>query len=129
LPPSEGALGDRADIADELDSVAKKLLLAKPRNFGIADLIALISLAGMVYSFISSQSALQASVGMKLDLLERIITDLRKNSDSVPMISYKVDALSRAQEENERQRNGMVQDIREMHDGLIAMGVNLKAKR
>lgn len=129
MPPSEGALGDRADIADELDSVAKKLLLAKPRNFGIADLIALISLAGMVYSFISSQSALQASVGMKLDLLERIITDLRKNSDSVPMISYKVDALSRAQEENERQRNGMVQDIREMHDGLIAMGVNLKAKR
>jgi hypothetical protein len=123
-------LGEQHDIASELDAVAKKLILTKgQREVRIADIVALLSIAGMIYTFISSQSALQAAIGLKLDLLEREIAELRKTADPVPMMVYKVDALARSQEENERQRQMAMQDLREMHDSLIAMGINLKGKR
>lgn len=123
-------MGEQHDIASELDAVAKKLILTKgQREVRIADIVALLSIAGMIYTFISSQSALQAAIGLKLDLLEREIAELRKISDPVPMMVYKVDALARSQEENERQRQMAMQDLREMHDSLIAMGINLKGKR
>lgn len=123
-------MGEQHDIASELDAVAKKLILTKgQREVRIADIVALLSIAGMIYTFISSQSALQAAIGLKLDLLEREIAELRKTADPVPMMVYKVDALARAQEENERQRQQAFQDLREMHDSLIAMGINLKGKR
>jgi beta-lactamase regulating signal transducer with metallopeptidase domain len=112
-------------LAAEHDPIAA----ATKQRFGISDIIALISLAGMVYSFISSQSALQTAFGMKLDVLERQNTDLRKVVEPLPMMVYKVDALARQQEEAERQRLQMTADIREMHDGLIAMGITLKGKR
>lgn len=123
-------MGEQHDIASELDAVAKKLILTKgQREVRIADIVALLSIAGMIYTFISSQSALQAAIGLKLDLLEREIAELRKTADPVPMMVYKVDALARSQEENERQRQMAMQDLREMHDSLIAMGINLKGKR
>ena len=95
------------DLAEKIgDAIGKALAVSNKerRQFGISDLVALISIGGMIYAFISNQSAMQTATLFRLDSLERSLAEVKKASDPIGMIQFKVDGISHEQEQAKAER-------------------------